>query len=62
MFGPIGMPEMIVIFVIGVLVDSLVFGKIEAAVLRRRGLGGSTEAPASKRLRRRELASAPLGI
>ena len=33
------MATMVLIFVVGVAVDSLVFGTVERAVLRRRGLG-----------------------
>ena len=45
---------MIVILVIGVLVDTLVFGRIERSVLRRRGLA-LDEQPAEKLVRRREI-------
>jgi len=51
---------MIVILVIGVLVDTLVFGRVERAVLRRRGLA-LEEPRAEKLLRRRELVGALLG-
>jgi NitT/TauT family transport system permease protein len=53
--------NMIVIFTIGVLVDALVFGRIERTVLRRHGLAVSTEGRAAKLLRRRELTAATVG-
>ena len=53
---------MVVIFVIGVAVDTLVFGKIERGVLRRRGLLVDDVVVArSSRSNRRELASAAAG-
>ena len=51
---------MIVILVIGILVDSLVFSRLERRVLRRRGLGAQQEPPESKLLRRREQIAAAL--
>jgi NitT/TauT family transport system permease protein len=51
---------MVVILVIGILVDALVFGKVERGVLRRRGLVPH-EQPAAKLLRRRELVAAAFG-
>jgi NitT/TauT family transport system permease protein len=52
---------MVVILVIGVLVDALVFGWIERGVLRRRGLA-LEEPTTDKLLRRRELATAGVGV
>ena len=53
---------MVVIFVIGVAVDSLVFGKLERGVLRRRGLlVDDTVVTTSNRSNRRELATATIG-
>jgi len=53
---------MIVILVIGIAVDTLVFGKIERGVLRRRGLlVDDTAVTTSNRSSRRELASAAAG-
>ena len=48
---------MMVILVIGIAVDSLVFGRAERVMLRRRGLLND-EAPASKLRRRRDLVAA----
>lgn len=54
--------NMIVIFAIGVLVDALVFGKVERTVLSRRGLTvDQVDGSAGKVLRRRELAAAASG-
>lgn len=49
---------MIVILVIGILVDTLVFSRLERRVLAKRGLGSQRESAPSKLLRRRELAAA----
>lgn len=49
---------MIVILVIGILVDSLVFGKIERAVLTRRGLATEKANDPVRIVRRRELVGA----
>lgn len=49
---------MIVILVIGILVDTFVFSRLEQRVLRRRGLGVQREAAPSKLLRRRETVAA----
>ena len=53
---------MIVILVIGILVDTMVYGKIERGVLRRRGLVADEEPATTRRERRRtRLAVAPAG-
>ncbi len=53
------MATMIVILVIGILVDTLVFGRLERHVLRKRGLGVQPEAAGrTRRLRRRPPVSA----
>ena len=52
---------MVVILVIGILVDSLVFGKLEHTVLARRGLLVDRDQHTEKPLGRRELVGAPLG-
>lgn len=51
---------MVVILVIGILVDSLVFGRIERVVLARRGLR-LEERPAEKLVRRQALVGAAFG-
>jgi len=52
------MATMVVILVIGILVDSLVFGRLEQHVLRKRGLGAHREETGSRLVRRRELVGA----
>jgi hypothetical protein len=49
---------MVVIFVIGVLVDSLVFGQIERRVLVKRGLRTDASNSPATTLRRRDLVGA----
>ena len=49
---------MIVILAIGILVDSLVFGRVERVVLARRGLAGEQANDPARILRRRELVGA----
>ncbi|MFN8023542.1 MAG: ABC transporter permease [Acidimicrobiales bacterium] len=49
---------MVVILVIGILVDSLVFGRVERVVLARRGLAGEKADGPARVLRRRELVGA----
>jgi NitT/TauT family transport system permease protein len=52
---------MVVILVIGILVDSLVFGKMERTVLTRRGLRSEEQNPAEKLVVRRDLLTATSG-
>lgn len=52
---------MVVILVIGILVDSLVFGKMERTVLTRRGLRTEDQGPAEKLVARRDLRTAATG-